>query len=239
MIGFPRLAPTSQPARCRGIRALTAGIALSLTAFALSGCITAWTTYDFQADGSGTRHSIAAVDKELVDFAQAASDDSGESANPDFFADLRNSPALPADAIVNDYEDLTTRRRGVEITFGFSGPGELSDLSANGAIPESEQVSMTRVGDLTTFTIHFNPEESNGTGTALTREEHTQLASIWQMLGFDVGYNVIVPGTLVDWGPKEIGSVMPVADGRSQVTWTLNNYAALTTTSELWVSWQS
>ncbi len=222
--------PRALPPASRASRFRLLILPLLLASLLLSGCITMHVDYDFAADGSVLRTVVAAFDTDLLELAQ-----SGDGSTPeDPFAELRNATDLPPGTIVQDYEDPAGRRRGVELIMPFGTVDELREYSHSGTYPESDQFSIERNGNTTTFRTILKAETSSS-DEAATPEGRRQADAIMRALRFDFSYRVRVPGQVTDWGPQAGGTLTTLPTGGAEVIWATEGFIGAT---ELWVTWQ-
>ena len=200
-------------------------VIISLCVILLSSCITIRVENKINADGSGEKSVLLALDKSMMSMFESMAAESGESMD-DIWAEARTGAEAIEGAKVEDYSDDDVE--GIKMIVPFDSLDELQALSQSETFEGIDTITVSEDGDTKTLKAQVDVGElTSGLGEAGGAE----------LEGFDLGdieleytYAVEVEGKILDHSPKDIAEVKG-----GKVTWDL--VQSNSQTVELMVKW--
>jgi hypothetical protein len=199
---------------------------LSSLAVVTSGCVTIGSETEINADGSGTKSFVLALDRSVISMLQSTTGESEFDADA-LWSDLRTSAASIQGSTVEQYSD--EEAEGVKVSIPFDSAEDLETLSTNDSFEGAEVVTIDREGDtivlktrvrLADVTSSLNEARSQGL-------EYIDLGDIQ----LEYSYTLKVEGEIMEYSPQEFATV----EG-NKVTWNLSQTNA--DTIELMLRWK-
>jgi len=213
----------------------------------LTGCITLDIQNIINADGSGEKVAITAMDTSTYEMMMSMTpEEGGEVEDPlqDTWDLCAEDPQVTCEEYVDEENELT----GVRSSMTFDSLDELAALSDTPLFDGSDEVSFEQSGDTTTMYITVNTqgvgsEVAEGSGemeatpepeATLTPEEEEMQQQILEMMNVSFYYRVTAPAPVSDYGPRENGDY----DAETNtVTWKIDLLSSDEPTQDLWVTW--
>lgn len=198
----------------------------------LSGCVTLRTETRINADGSGTRSIIIAMDPSVMEMAQSQ----GEG---DPFADAQAQAANIPGATVEEYVDPNTGNKGVKMTLPFQSLDELATMDFGEEDSKIDEITWSREGDIYTLTAKVNMGDlaagaSGEDAETMTEQEQQMATQMMAAMGLEFTYAVAVPGEIKDYSPQQ-NATYDAAN--NEIIWKLD--VASMTVPEIMVKWDN
>ncbi len=221
-------------------------IVLLGTALLLTGCITIEIQNIINADGSGEKVMITAMDRDTYDMMMSSTPAEGEEVQ-DPFADIWEQCEQVPEATCEEYIDEDAELVGVRVSLPFDSLDELLALSENPMVDGSDEISFEQSGGATTMHIivhtqNVGSEVAGSSGemevtpepqATLTPEEQEQMEQLLKMMDIKFYYRVAAPAPVSDYGPQENAEY---DEESNVVTWEIDLLSE-EPTQELWLTW--
>ena len=203
------------------------GISLLLT-----GCITIDIQTIINADGSGERVMITAIDTDAYKMLMLVTPEPGEEIE-DPLQSIWDECAEDPRVTCEEYVDAEKEVTGVRVSIPFSSLDELVALSDDPTLGGSDEITFEQSGDTTTMRITVNTQEvgsevakSSGEMEAtplpeatLTAEEEEMQRQILEMMDINLFYRVTAPASISAYEPQENATY---DEAENTVTWEMD-----------------
>ncbi|MFQ6101302.1 MAG: hypothetical protein ACE5OS_08715 [Anaerolineae bacterium] len=212
----------------------------------LTGCITLDVQNIINADGSGEKVAITAMDTDTYEMITSMTPEEGGEVEDPLQSTWELCEAEPR-ATCETYVDEENELTGVRASMTFGSLDELVELSDNPIFGETDAISFEHSSDMTTMYITVNTQsmasevaESSGEMEAtsepeatLTPEEEEMQRQILEAMDINFYYRVTAPAPVSDYGPQENGTY---DEAENTVTWDID-LSAEEPSQELWLTW--
>ncbi len=216
------------------------------TVLLLTGCITLDVQNILNADGSGEKIAITAMDANTYEMITSMTPEEGGEIEDPLQSTWDLCEAEPR-ATCEEYVDEENELTGVRVSMTFDSLDELVTLSDNPIFGSSDEISFEHSGDTTTMYITVNAQDvgsevAEGSGemeappepeATLTPEEEEMQQQILEMMDISFYYRVTAPSPVSAYGPEENGTY---DEAENTVTWKLDLLSE-EPTRELWLTW--
>jgi len=212
----------------------------------LTGCITIDIQNIINADGSGEKVMITAMDADAHNMMLLTTPEAGEEVE-DPWQSIWDECEQDPRAICEEYVDAENELTGVRVSVPFDSLDELTALSDSPTFGSSDEITFEQSGDTTTMHIvihtgEVGSEVAESSGemepalspeATLTPEEEEMQRAVLEMMDINFFYRVTAPVPISVYEPQENATY---DEAENTVTWKIDLLSE-ESTQELLLTW--